>query len=278
MDISRYRRSLSSLIETGGSMRCQYCGVGTQCAGTIGICSNCENIIAARSPVDQRLDAFNGELRNRNYDGALLIYQEMAKEGNSPPYTYVDGLTHIKYSNHENSLIDYGLDGFMEENAVHREKSIALYSKARLLFSKALAQAKSMSASGEHNLMPTDYIMLLCDLKLGDIRSAKSRLERLPLYNDSYVLAYANIMFNSAIGDCRKTLESCSAMIGSGRFPIGIFYYVAIALLKDRQYSTAKRLAAQLSSAMPDNLNLEYIFGAQRGRTGFQPAVKPPTP
>ena len=242
---------------------CQFCGAYTPAINNQGICHSCENVISSdraalmknSSDMCAILDSYNKQAASSDFDTALKTYDSLLEKYPAPNYTYAKALAYISYSNYELSKIRYDLPGFMEENSVHKEAASHLFSSAKLLLNKAIFDAAKQAAaqSGQQTTYGTCYLMFLAAVKLDDIAAAKSYLGRLKASGNAYLSAYAEIVFNSHIGDFNALLRSADSMLKGKDFPINIFYYLSYALFKLGRRADSEKLTGALEKVLGSN-------------------------
>ncbi|MEM0149387.1 MAG: hypothetical protein QXW10_00625 [Candidatus Micrarchaeaceae archaeon] len=260
--VSQYIKLLSALMKNGRSLMCPFCGAYTISINNQGICHICENVISSdraalmknESSLCASLDDYNKGIAGSDFDSALKTYDSILAKYPTPNYTYVKALTYISYSNFELSKIRYDLPGFMEENSVHREAASKLFSSARLFFNKAIFDAEKVASQpSDQHTYNLDYIMFLSAIKLGDLAGAKSYLNMLKSSGNPYLSAYAEIVFDSNVGDFKALLSAVDSMLKSKNFPISIFYYASYALLKLGKHDDSEKLSRALGKTIGGN-------------------------
>ena len=259
---SYYLKLLNALVKNGRSLMCPFCGAYTLSINNQGICHICENVISSdrtalmknESSLCALLDDYNKGIAGSDFDSALKTYDSILAKYPTPNHTYVKALTCISYSNYELLKIRYDLPGFMEENSVHREAASTLFSSAKLLFNKALFNAERVGAQSPNQpIYGINYMMFLSAIKLGDLAGAKSYLKNLKSSGNSYISAYAEIVFDSNIGDFKALLGSADSMLKGKDFPINIFYYIAYALFKLGRRADSEKLSRMLAKTLNGN-------------------------
>ena len=261
--VSHYLRMLGAAENNSRSLMCQFCGAYTPAINNQGICHACENVISSdraalmknSSDMCAILDSYNKQAASSDFDTALKTYDSLLEKYPAPNYTYAKALAYISYSNYELSKIRYDLPGFMEENSVHKEAASHLFSSAKLLLNKAIFDAAKQAAaqSGQQPTYGTSYMMLLAAVKLDDIAAAKSYLGRLKASGNAYLFAYAEIVFDSHIGDFNALLRSADSMLKGKDFPINIFYYISYALFKLGRRADSEKLTGALEKVLGSN-------------------------
>ena len=261
--VSHYLRMLGAAENNSRSLMCQFCGAYTPAINNQGICHACENVISSdraalmknSSDMCAILDSYNKQVASSDFDTALKTYDSLLEKYPAPNYTYAKALAYISYSNYELSKIRYDLPGFMEENSVHKEAASHLFSSAKLLLNKAIFDAAKQAAaqSGQQPTYGTSYMMLLAAVKLDDIAAAKSYLGRLKASGNAYLFAYAEIVFDSHIGDFNALLRSADSMLKGKDFPINIFYYISYALFKLGRRADSEKLTGALEKVLGSN-------------------------
>ncbi len=255
--VSYYIKLLNAAVKSGRSLMCPFCGAYTISINNQGMCHICENTISAdraalmktESELCTMLDDYNKQVSNSDFDAAIKTYDSILAKYPMPNYTYVKALTHIYYSNYELSKIKYELPGFMEENSVHREVASRMFSYAKLLLNKSIFDAEK-AASGSQSTYGVEYTMFLSAIKLGDLRVARSHLDKLRQSGNKYIAAYAEIVYDSNIGDFTALLRNADMALKSKDFAINIFYYIAYALFRLGRRADAAKLSKALSGIM----------------------------
>lgn len=247
---------------------CGYCGNENAVTSDVWICFHCENANRATDlsiklndkDFVNTISEVNEHLSNNDYDGALAAYNNIVTKYKAPGITYNYGLLHLQYSNYEISLIRYDRKGFMEENAILREKASALVSKAKLLFNKAIAECADMAkAEGSNEFVA--YTLLIINIKLKNLRAAMKNIEEIKTHNNIYLTDYSEMLFNAEAGRYIEAAKYAKELLKKGQFSPNACYYMGWALFKAGRHREAKELIGALGTQLQNNsmfaLNLE---------------------
>lgn len=249
--LSVYRKTFAEAFASKTHLTCSHCGADTPVHRTgksVGICQNCENVVKfTRDELMEDnpelagiLDSYVTKLSQQDFDGAIQEYGK-ALDG-SPANLYVNGLNYIMHSEHELSLVKYDLAGFMEENARHRLKSIELYTQARLFFNKAIFTAKNRP--GEPPTAEDYYVSLLCNVKLGKLKQARSDFDSVNRAGAPALAAYAGMVLDTALGRYDYAIR-VAGQIAEQRAPaVNALYYISFSLFKLGRLAEAEKAAA----------------------------------
>ena len=232
---------------------CLYCGTESLAFGHFGICRACEAPLSQRkadvSASDNALVAANAQINKLCAKGDL----EKAAEAldtklsahSEPGFLLAAGLFYIRYSNDELKKIRYDLDGFMEDNAVHRENSEKLMLHAKMLLNHSVKAAEKHAA--EEGGMSMEYIPFLAEIKLGHVKGAEYHLGRIKRDENTYLKDYAEIVMHAHMKKAESLLEHCDRMIRDGKVNLNLFYYIGYALFLKKAYADARMVLEYLS-------------------------------
>ncbi len=256
--MDRYDILLRGFVHSSSLLICPVCGSETPSLKNRGICNICENVISMPKNElegkDAELAEMLAEYESKIADGsvydAIKAYDSIAEKHSSPSYMYMQGLNYVKASNSDIENIDYGLGGFMEENAARNDKAAESYRKAREYFADALANIEEAPDS--------IYAGFLSCLKLKDAKQAKLLLGK--LNGNAYLYAYASVLFDSFMGNFDGVISKAERMMDERDYPITLFYYIALALFKKKKYAEAGEIAKELSGSI-SSPNLEALIG-----------------
>ncbi len=234
--------SYLKMANTLGSIkriRCGYCGNENAALGGIWICFHCENVndntvlLMKLNNTDlmDTLEKVNGFLASDNYEQALAMYGEMVAKYKDPCMTYNYGLMHLQYSNYEIASIRYDRKGFMEENAMHREKGDALASRAKLVLNRASVECqKKIDTENTEGLWY--YTLFIINIKLHRMKTAMRAMDKVKDYSNEYLNSYCRMIFNAETGNYYNVAKSSVELLGKGQFSPNALYYVSWTLFK----------------------------------------------
>lgn len=259
MGVTEYSRALERALKHGKLLTCIYCGEETLCTGDWGFCSNCEmpvyidhDALKGKYPeIYTRVGQLAEQVGSGMLDEAANTCDALVKYTNDPAYLYEKGLVLIKHSNHETMQIRYDLDGFMEDNTIHRNNASSFASMARGAFIGAINAEQQMLGMGKASLGAT-FVSFLCSIKLLNIREASLMCAELEKLDQSYG-DYARMVLELNLGHPDAVLGRADAMNGRGRFVLNGVYYAALAMMDRRRYDDAKRIGVMLKGHVPDN-------------------------
>ncbi len=234
----------------GQISKCVYCGNENRTVNDTWICTVCENINYAGTLRDPNLfpalDNVNQLIDERKYDEALAAYEKIMSQYNEPAYIYRYALLIMEQSNYEVSCIRYDRPGFMEENAVHRERASALHSKWKRIMNKALVACNDEIANAGGNQFLA-YTLFILAIKLGKPKTAKRAIGIQERYNTPSVVAYENMVLSAELGLPHDTEKAAAELIRTMSFPLNAFYYLTWSMVKLGQYQDAAGMSARLS-------------------------------
>lgn len=237
--------------------QCVFCAEETLCGAEISICSNCECIIHSGSStkisgsIAAQLQIIKSSIAAGNYDAAGLAYDEIIKEKPMPQYLYAKGVMLIDYSNAIVRAIRYDFEGFMEQNAVMREKSFKIDAEAKKLFAKAIYLLQSGDIATKD--VESQYILFLCYLRMGKIRGAHDVLSNISMGENVMISEYSSLLYFQAIMDYKESGKRVEAMIALNGFPVNILYYKAFCELKKMELKDAAKIADALKDILEDH-------------------------
>ncbi|MEM3827076.1 MAG: hypothetical protein QXR58_00555 [Candidatus Micrarchaeaceae archaeon] len=235
MNVKAYARMLKGFVQQSGKNTCPYCGSETSSASASFFCSYCEAFIPDAKAVStnaiQLAKSINSSVAANDFATALQKYESLPDYAANPYLPYSEALVSIERSNYEASLINYSLQGFMDENITRRNASLAAFSSARFLLNKAIATAKSALQSGSETL-PYLHAMFLSYIKLGDLKAASWVLERVKKLGNQMLEAYESMVLESNIGNFSKSLEQSEKLLSKDLFVFNAAHYMALSLFK----------------------------------------------
>ena len=231
---------------------CPYCGSESLAFAHFGICRTCEAPLSQRkadvSASDNALVAANAQIAKLYSDGdaekAAAALDAKLSSHAEPGFLLAAGLFYIRYSNDELKKIRYDLDGFMEENAMHRENAEKLMLHAKMLLNHSIKTAEKHDADGGG--MSMNYIPFLAEIKLGHIKGAEYHLGRIRRDENVYLKDYAEIVMHAHTKKAESLLEHCDRMIRDGKVNLNLFYYIGYALFLKRSYADARTVLEYL--------------------------------
>jgi hypothetical protein len=257
MNVHDIEKVVEAVAKSGSHLVCGSCGMETLASGDLTICSNCENIVTydasmiGKSRTDHFVDIekIMRLVVAKDFKSAMSAWE--AKEGASsePQMIYSEALFYIAYSNHETSLINYELPGFMEENIAHRNESLRLYSIARLKMNRGIYIIERDAAAGIKSLQ-LNYTAFLLHVKLGDMRVAKEYLDEIKSYGEPYVYQYALVVFSAATNNFKDVVYYAMGLCTNEKFSIGAVYYIAWGLFKEGKKQQAREVVKILQRYM----------------------------
>ena len=266
MDVESRINTLKTALKMSTQFICEHCGVETAAVGGICMCSNCESMVLNhRDTVEKKdhllldaLDRINRAIDNSDYQSAVSIYDSLVAERKDPPLMYAEAILLLKYSNHEIGQIGYENPGFMEGNAVHREKASKLVSLSKKLLTKSIGISKKEIAAGSGSLGLT-YNLFLAQVKLGMLRAANSTVDDLSKLGSGYAYSYSRMVLEAKREHYDNMMEIADTLAKTDSFSLNAFYYIGLGLFKKGRYAEAKRLLSQLQGLMKSG-NLEALI------------------
>ena len=274
MNAGQYIKTLKLAESASSPFTCEYCGAETSARGEVCMCSNCESmVVTTRVILEKRdhvllnlLDSINKQVAESKYEDALASYEKLIAERKDPSMMYAAAVTYLKYSNHEVMQIGYTRPGFMEENAVYRNKAAQLVSSAKKLLAKSISMANVEIAKGNKPLNLV-YNRFLAQIKMNSMKGAKHSIELLSQIGNEYVYDYAQMVFNAAMGKYDDAIKMADRLVTGKAFSVNAYYYIGLALFKKRHFRDAKTVLDALNGIIKsDNITM-LIFEANAQMT-----------
>jgi tetratricopeptide (TPR) repeat protein len=218
---------------------CDSCGAETLVSGVLGFCSNCEGVVGYETRTMQgsspslfsQLEGIRTAILGNDFERASTIYDELIKERSSPQLLYAKGLMGIQHSNYVASQIRYDGEGFMERNAELRHQAALLVSEGKKLIMKSLSmsEAEAREAPNVYAL----YRIILCNLKMADLRSAEMNLKKINGLDKKEALAsYARVAFDVQGSRYKEAAKELEKLVKTKTPPANAFYYAAFVAFK----------------------------------------------
>ncbi len=270
----KYLKLLKYVESINKKFKCIYCGSETYVLNNIGVCSNCENIIALPTRVLVKKDPetitkinlinknlIEQNIKPENFENAIKIYDELILDKNNSGYLYTKAILLIKYSNYNSDQINYNRFGFMEENSEFNEKSIQLISESKFLLYKIISTCNS-NINNNISSFNEIYLMFLSNIKLKKLKQAKISLNLIKKFNENYIFEYAQLLFNVAIKNFNGALLNIENLLKDNNFSINVLFYYSFILFNKNKYNQSKKilniLQKYINNNNLNNLN-EYI-------------------
>jgi tetratricopeptide (TPR) repeat protein len=234
MNVSRCVRAAENALKSYRQVICTSCGAATLSGSEFTFCSNCESVVGAESrslesgdpSLFSLLNSIRTAVGKGDFESAGIVYDQLLKEKQSPQLLYASGLMQLEHSNYVVSQIRYDGDGFMEHNSELRVKGSLLVSDAKRL----IAKSRSMSEK-EAKEAPSAYVfyrMFLCDLKMGDLRSAGNCIAKIAeIEKDGAITSYARAVLDIQAGLYREADKELETLLKIQNPPANTFYYAA---------------------------------------------------
>ena len=266
MEVRKITAAVEEAAKVGAYASCKYCTEDTLSIGDMVICAGCENVITYSQDVtdkhnvrlSQKMAQLHNLIASGDFKSAVEAYALEHAGAQEPQALYAEALLYIRYSNHETSLINHSLHGFMEENISHRNAAAATYSTARLKLNRVIRIVEAETSAGTRSIL-LDYTAFLSHIKLGELRAAGLLLDAMKSYDTPYVHAYAATVYAAANSDYAGILSNAEAFCSKGSFSISGLYYVSWALLKLGRKKEAKELALSLRKYLKND-SLEALI------------------
>lgn len=257
MDTRKYVSLLEDCKNSGKLLMCEYCGHETVSTRDLTICSNCESIITTTKPMLEKKDpallkelqAIIDDTNAMNYSPVIASYDKIILERKEPQFMYAAALANIRYSNHEITLINYNKPGFMEENAVHRDKAAKLISSAKKLLTKSIKLTKDEMIQ-QNNSLNLTYNLFLMELKLGKAKSANATMQKLKELGNEYLYNYAVMIFEANREKYDAVIKVADTFMKKDRFCTNAFYYLSLALFKKGRLNDAKSILESIKDVI----------------------------
>jgi hypothetical protein len=245
---------------------CEYCGAETLSADPVSFCSNCESVVGSESKAVDSLNPALADCLNRirsstlknDFEAASAAYNELAATRPSPQLFYARGIMLIEYSNYVTAQIRYGGDGFTEQNSQLRAKASLLFSEAKGSIAKSLGSSRR-----ELTDAPSTYLLyrlLLCDLKINNLRAARERLEMMEALNSKgIVTAYSKLVLQTYTGMYKEAEKEIAKMLKLRNPPANAFYYAAFNAFKLGDRRVAERILWHSGSLIEDLRKVKLV-------------------
>ncbi|MEM3841192.1 MAG: hypothetical protein QXN59_00645 [Candidatus Micrarchaeaceae archaeon] len=247
-----YVKAMDRFTKNSKRLYCTFCGAESLAFGNFGICRVCEaplsekksDVLGRDHSLVESGEAIWSAINRGDMDNAIAALNSRLASHDEPGFLFAAGLFYIRYSNEEIKKIRYDREGFMEENAVHRENSEKMMLYAKTLLNKAVKLAEK--DKGNQGML-MHYIPFLAEIKLGHLKAAMYYLKGIKHDDIVYLLDYAHIVAHAYRKDGEKLLEHCDRMIREGKVNLNIFYYIGYALFLKKAYGDAKVILSHLS-------------------------------
>ncbi len=263
MNPKKYVKILKSIEANSAAYTCPYCGALTYSVSDSFFCSNCEAFIPSAKALNQEDTKAASEIRklvqSNDFAQAEQAYEALPEYATNPYFAYAEALACISESNYETAQINYALKGFMEENTTHRNNSLAAFSKARLLFSKAVYTAKK-GISGGPETAKYIHAMFMAYMKLGDLKAAHSTLEKTGKLGNILLSEYENMVLKNGLRDYAGAANHAERLLSGDLFTLNAAYYLAYAAFK-----TGKpKEALYVLGSFPDKSENETVLALMK--------------
>jgi hypothetical protein len=252
---------------------CEFCGEETQSGTDLSLCSNCESVVGtdratlkvADPHLLESLESISAAVRDRDFASASSVYDALISERGRAQLVYAKGVMLIEQSNYETSQISYTRGGVMEENSAHRRKSLLLISDAKKHIAKALHAMEGAAAEGADDPRVW-YSMLLCELKMGNLRGALRCAGQIAGSTDKMLADYSNMILLQGAGDFRGAMAAAELILGQKTPPVNALYYAAFGKLKAGKPNEALAML-DASRGLINNRRVEALAAEIRGRS-----------
>ncbi len=258
IDAKAYTNLLNK-IAAGGRVMCQYCGNENVALGDTWVCAYCENanyasILAIKlrdAELVKSLNLVNDYLSESDFDSALAEYEKILDSNDEPGFHYRYAQLIIQYSNYEVASIRYDRPGFMEENALHRELSGTLDSRAKMILSKTAVACEIAFRNGNKDPFVL-HAYFMSNLKLKNLKTAKRASEMTAMYSKP-LQEYQQMALAAELGDATATATTADSQIKKVFSPINAFYYLTWSLVRAKRLEDAKVFITKLSGYIPNS-------------------------
>lgn len=262
MDFGKY---LAQLDKTKFSeVSCAYCAhAATSPDGKEAICDFCENYVNAAE------SEFTGDAETKTvllevhdligknqWDEAEKKITKLLDDTMDARLLYVCAAFYKYVSDYHYYAMDYGLRGFMHENADNVRESVELAAKSKACLYKAL-KVINIETSG-NRLLHVDllYIKFMSYIKLNRLVEAKKTLnEMVGLKNQDLLNAYAEMVYDVE-SNSKNAIPSVMKLLA--RNEVNAFYYLAKCLARTKRSKEAKAILekALAKAGMPFSVPL----------------------
>jgi hypothetical protein len=230
-------------------IKCPYCGMKTISLLDYCVCSWCEALIHKKtsdsqsSELSQAVTGINSNYLSKQYEASMAACDTAFSISKSAWFIYLKGIIQLSASNNETSMISYDKPGFMEENAVHRERSSKLYADARLSLYKAISAAGKNSADSK--ALDTTYLQFIASIKLKDKPASKHYLDELSDIGNKFVVNYSKMLLFNINALYAESLSHAELLLSKSSFSTGALYYAAFSLFKMHKLKDAESLVSE---------------------------------
>ncbi|MGC8478326.1 MAG: tetratricopeptide repeat protein [Candidatus Micrarchaeia archaeon] len=258
MDARVYTKILKGIGSSSPAYTCPYCGMINYSPVGAFFCSGCEAFVPSPKEIGQekirRAQEIRDFVKGNSFGEAEKAYESIEEYTTNPYFPYSEALVCILESNYEAGKIDYMLKGFMEDNVTHRNNSLASFSKAKLLFAKAIFTARKNISGGE-NTAEYLHAMFMSYIKSGDLKAAHATLEKVEKLGDALVSEYENMVLKSNLGDYEGMAKHAEKLLSKDMFAVNAAYYLAYSLFKTKKLKEALILL----ESFPDSTENEAV-------------------
>ena len=259
INVNAYVRGIASL-SNAKRQACGYCGNENAAASNVWVCAYCEsaNFLSTLS-LKQSDEALMGALSNAigamiddDYEAAAAEYDKIAVRSPDPQTLYGQAVFYFAYSNNEVASIRYDRPGFMEENAMHREKASAMHSKALRILSK-VSYLCDKSAKEAHMDAALGFTFFMASVKMGDLKTARRAIDIIEVYGNTFLGSYARMVFGAELGQYADVVVHAQELLKADNFSPNAYYYTAWALFKYGRANDARRMFRALEGQIQSN-------------------------
>lgn len=248
---------------------CHFCGAQTASVSDEVFCTCCESrvnlgIASPYPDISASLSKLSGDALNGNTKG-LDAFLESRKQGELPPQImYGIGNLYMHASSYRYSMRNYSGQGFMEDNSVGIYESLALTSKSRESFFKAL-DALDKDATGGSGAL---YLRFMINMRLKRFFYAGKILENVdPIDENNAIWRYSKMIY-AVITRSKNADAQVASALNTGE--PNTFYYLSVHLMHKKRFEDAEALLSELfyKTGMP---SAKYLLGnikELQGRTG----------
>ncbi len=254
------------------AFKCNVCGAETKSKSLKeAFCNLCESYNKFESNAYPDLSGELFKLNNDALIGKTDLLAEFAnriqKQAMQPKTLYAIGNLYYLASSYEYSNLDYSAKGFMEENSSNMYSSLALTSKSKEFFFKALGVLNQLEGDEGPELEGL-YLKFLINMRLKRLSYAKKDLGSMDkLDTGSSVTAYSNMAYCVST-NAQHALNYIDPFLNAGE--PNAFYYLARHLAQKKSYDSAESLLKALTSSfrMPMAQYLLLDIQMRRSKTG----------
>jgi hypothetical protein len=250
-----YVKYLNTLARTRLlDLTCPHCGSDTKfIGGKDAFCNFCERYISAPDANFQKasgmelpfLEVHSLIKQDKWYDAAKKV-DMLLKNNPDPLFLYNSALFYLCFSNKKYRERDYGLHGFMEQNAKNIRESLDLTSKWKEYFFKAIRRINVEIKSSPPVDQDLLFVKFMSEIKLGRLADSRKTLKMLHGSGAQSLRDHYAFMVYLVETDDKGAEVSLNGMLSRGE--VNSFYYLVKYLAKHGKTDDAVKILKFVNS------------------------------